>query len=154
MVCVNWLVVCVFYMVGVHSSKEIKHGSFIRGTYHAWWIILGVDQHSAVKMLNGMSLVNLINIIPFTCSPFFPLICRSVGNLRTLHYGSHISEPMIMSIENGDYVRDRPFNLKGGGGGLWFFVSFRNYFFSDNTRVGIFIFFVAQSAKFFFRIPH
>ena len=33
-------------------------------------------------------------------------------------------------------------------GGLWFFVSFRN-FFSDNTRVGIFIFFVVQSAKFF-----
>ena len=33
-------------------------------------------------------------------------------------------------------------------GRLWFFVSFRN-FFSDNTRVRIFIFFVAQSAKFF-----
>jgi hypothetical protein len=44
--------------------------------------------------------------------------------------------------------RDRPFNLKGG---LWFFVSFRN-FFSDNTRVRIFIFFVAQSAKFCSRI--
>ena len=41
-------------------------------------------------------------------------------------------------------IRDRPFNLKGG---LWFFVSFR-IFFSDNTRVGILIFFVAQSAKF------
>jgi hypothetical protein len=36
---------------------------------------------------------------------------------------------------------DRPFNLKGG---LWFFVSFRN-FFSDNTRVRIFIFFVAPN---------
>jgi hypothetical protein len=45
-------------------------------------------------------------------------------------------------------IRDRPFNLKGG---LWFFVSFRN-FFSDNTRVRIFIFFVAQGAKFFSRI--
>jgi hypothetical protein len=32
--------------------------------------------------------------------------------------------------------------------GLWFFVSFR-IFFSDNTRVRIFIFFVAQSANFF-----
>jgi hypothetical protein len=53
-------------------------------------------------------------------------------------------------------IRERPFNLKGGGGGgggggfffkkifyLWFFVSFRNCF-SDNTRVRIFIFFVAQ----------
>jgi hypothetical protein len=42
--------------------------------------------------------------------------------------------------------RDRPFNLKGRG--VLFFVSFRN-FFSDNTRVGIYIFFVAQSANFF-----
>ena len=33
-------------------------------------------------------------------------------------------------------LRDRSFNLKGG---LWFFVSFRN-FFSDNTRVRIFFF--------------
>jgi hypothetical protein len=37
-------------------------------------------------------------------------------------------------------VRDRPFNLQGG---LWFFDSFR-IFFSDNTRVKIFIFFVAE----------
>jgi hypothetical protein len=29
------------------------------------------------------------------------------------------------------YVRDRPFNLKGGG--LWFFVSFRDFF--SNTRL-------------------
>jgi hypothetical protein len=34
-----------------------------------------------------------------------------------------------------------------------FFVSFR-IFFSDNTRVRIFIFFVALSAKFFSRIQH
>jgi hypothetical protein len=40
--------------------------------------------------------------------------------------------------------------LKGGGGGLWFFVSFR-IFFSDNTRVRIFIFFVVQSTNFFFQ---
>ena len=44
-------------------------------------------------------------------------------------------------------VRDRPFNLKrgGGGGGLWFFVSFR-IFFPDNTRVRIFIF-LARKAR-------
>ena len=47
-------------------------------------------------------------------------------------------------------IRDRPFNLKGG---LWFFVSFR-IFFSDDTRVRIFIFFVAQSAIFFSIIQH
>ena len=46
-------------------------------------------------------------------------------------------------------IRDRPFNLQGGG--VWFFVSFR-IFFSDNTKVRIFIFFVAQSAIFFSRI--
>ena len=34
------------------------------------------------------------------------------------------------------------------GGGLWFFVSFRKKI-SDNTRVRIFIFFVAQSTNFF-----
>ena len=52
-------------------------------------------------------------------------------------------------MDTWECVRDRPFNLKGegGGGGLWFFVSFR-IFFSDNTRVRIF-FFVAQSANFF-----
>ena len=36
------------------------------------------------------------------------------------------------------------------GGGLWFFVLFRKMF-SDNTRVRIYIYFVAQSAKFFFQ---
>ena len=57
-------------------------------------------------------------------------------------YVSHFVE-----ITNGAvifcYIRDRPFNLKGwgGGGGLWFFVSFR-IFFLDNTRVRILIFFV------------
>jgi hypothetical protein len=45
------------------------------------------------------------------------------------------------------FLRDRPFNLKGG---LWFFVSLRN-FFSDNTRVRIFLFFDARSAIFFSR---
>ena len=41
--------------------------------------------------------------------------------------------------------RDRPFNLKGG---LRFFVSFRN-FFSDNTRVRIYIF-LSRKARIFF----
>ena len=41
-------------------------------------------------------------------------------------------------------------HLTWKGGGVWFFVSFR-IIFSDNTRVRIFIFFVAQSANFFFQ---
>ena len=45
-------------------------------------------------------------------------------------------------------LRDRPFNLKGGEGGLWFFVSFKN-FFSDNTRVRIF--FLSLKARIFFQ---
>ena len=44
-------------------------------------------------------------------------------------------------------LRDRPFNLQGE---VWFFVSFR-IFFSDNTRVRIFIFLVAQSTEIFFQ---
>ena len=43
-------------------------------------------------------------------------------------------------------LRDRPFNLERGGYGFFCFVQ---NFFSDNTRVRIFIFFVAQSANFF-----
>ena len=49
-------------------------------------------------------------------------------------------------------IRDQPFNLKGGGGGGgWYGFLFRSeFFFSDNTRVRIFIFFVAKR-KFFFQ---
>ena len=56
-----------------------------------------------------------------------------------------------MSLSFGkNLLRDRPFNLQGGYG---FFVSFR-IFHSDNTRVRTFIFFVALSAIFFYRIYH
>ena len=41
-------------------------------------------------------------------------------------------------------VRDRPFNLKGGGGGLCFFVPFRT-----NTRVRILFFYRAKHEFFF-----
>ena len=59
----------------------------------------------------------------------------------SLQYIMNISQSLELSIS----LRDRPFTLKGG---LWFFVSF-GIFFSDNTRVRIFIFFVAESAIFF-----
>ena len=45
-------------------------------------------------------------------------------------------------------LRDRPFNLQGEGGEVWFFVSFI-ILFSDNTRVRMLICFVVQSAIFF-----
>ena len=44
-------------------------------------------------------------------------------------------------------LRDRPFNLKGGGR-VWFFVSFR-IFCSDSTRVSIFFFCRAKREIFF-----
>ena len=53
-------------------------------------------------------------------------------------------------FEDTKGVRDRPFNLKGGGGGGMVFCSFRN-FFSDNTRVRIFIFFCRTKHEFFFQ---
>jgi hypothetical protein len=59
---------------------------------------------------------------------------------NTLSYEGHKLDQLITVLERDsltliDWFRDRPFNLKGGG--LCFFVSFRNLF-SDNTRVKIF----------------
>jgi hypothetical protein len=59
---------------------------------------------------------------------------------------SKISTTSSDVAEYTNYIRDRPFNLKGGG--VWFFVSFRN-FFSDNTRVRIFIFLSRKARNFF-----
>ena len=50
----------------------------------------------------------------------------------------HAHNPNALKTEEKNMsnpLRDRPFNLKGGGE-LWFFVTFR-IFFSDNTRVRI-----------------
>ena len=47
-------------------------------------------------------------------------------------------------------VRDRPFNLQGGGYGFLFRSEF---FFSDNTRVRIFIFFQNLTSNYFFFPP-
>ena len=41
-------------------------------------------------------------------------------------------------------LRDRPFSLKGGGGGGYGFLFRSEIFFSDNTSVRIFIFFVPE----------
>ena len=57
--------------------------------------------------------------------------------ILSLHW-KYIICIMVNITRETNPIRDRPFNLKGG---LWFFVSFR-IFFSDNTRVRIFIIFV------------
>ena len=57
-------------------------------------------------------------------------------------YAFHVSHIIFISLLFPGrlfLLRDRPFNLKGGGG-VWYFVSFRKYF-SDNTRVRIYFFF-------------
>jgi hypothetical protein len=64
-----------------------------------------------------------------------------MSNLSLMNLHRHVQVELDIIID--DFVRDRPFNLKGGRG-LWFFVSFI-IFFSDNTRVRIFIYFVGQS---------
>jgi hypothetical protein len=66
-------------------------------------------------------------------------LCRNKSAVNILQL---ISLPLIVHL-----IRDRPFNLKGEGG-LWFFVSLRN-FFSDNTRVRIFIFLSRKARNFF-----
>ena len=61
------------------------------------------------------------------------------------HLSIHMKTIALYLLHNLSVFRDRPFNLKGG---LWFFVSFRN-FFSDNTRVRIFIFLSCKTRIFF-----
>jgi hypothetical protein len=74
-------------------------------------------------------IINDQNMVAECFNDFFINVAKDIGNVTVVD------------------KNHRPFNLKGG---LWFFVSFRN-FFSDNTRVRIF-FFIGQSANFFSRI--
>jgi hypothetical protein len=47
----------------------------------------------------------------------------------------------------GNCIRDRPFNLKRGG--LWFFVSFRNFFFPTTQELEYYFFYRAKCEIFF-----
>ena len=72
------------------------------------------------------------------------------AKLRSIYY--FVGDRPVHKLSFGPkchelFVRDRPFNLKGG---LWFFASFRN-FFLDNTRNRIFIFFCCAMCEFFFQ---
>ena len=71
-----------------------------------------------------------------------------------MSYEGHNLDQLITVLERDsltliDWLRDRPSNLQGGGGYGCLFRS--EFFFRTNTRVRIFIFFVGQSAKFFFQ---
>ena len=74
-------------------------------------------------------------------------VCQWLATCRWFSQGTLVSST---NKTDHHHIRDQPFNLKGGEGGLWFFVSFR-IFFSDNTRVRIIFLFCAQSAIFFFQ---
>jgi hypothetical protein len=52
---------------------------------------------------------------------------------------------LYFRVHNRLYVRDRPFNLKGG---LWFFVSFRIFF--RTTQELEYYFFLSRKAQIFF----
>ena len=81
----------------------------------------------------------------------YDLIISLRGGLRPMPLTIFLSKACYMpgkGIGIHVCVRDRPFNLQGGG--LCFFFSFR-IFFSDNTRVRIFIFFCRAEREFFFQ---
>jgi hypothetical protein len=78
-------------------------------------------------------------LLVITLSVFFPAIDHPFFKL----FFSFVE--LFLIYEYHCLFRDRPFNLKGG---LRFFVSFRN-FFSDNTRVRIYIF-LSRKARIFF----
>lgn len=67
------LIFLSIYFIITSSCNELKrksnakHESFIRGTYHAWWVILGVDTSSAIQMLHGMYMLtnNWQNFVKF-----------------------------------------------------------------------------------------
>ena len=61
--------------------------------------------------------------------------------------GFFLHFPILLTDDSTYSFRDRPFNLKGG---LWFFVLFRNFFWTTRELEYLF-FFVAQSAIFFFQ---
>ena len=71
----------------------------------------------------------------------FPIrsLCKNLDGVNTNIFLLEKNNWWKIGSKCGDIIliRDRPLTCRGG---LWFFVSFRNYF-SDNTRVSILIFF-------------
>ena len=72
-------------------------------------------------------------------------MCDGIFTWLESSFYNPLKSYVFMAVGNPSWLRDRPFNLKGG---LWFFVSFR-IFFSDNTRIRIFIFCRARREIFF-----
>jgi hypothetical protein len=110
------------YLVSVQQSLFIACTCFILGCYDQR--SLGVSWYSIQAQNNSAA----------ACQT----ICNSTDYFAL----------QVINYLRCKYFRERPFNLKGGA--LWFHVSFR-IFFSDNTRVRIFIFFCRAKREFFFQ---
>ena len=102
-----------------------------------------------IKCWNRLRFVKSTDFKLFHISQPYKTVGKTTDlyNLTNMHGFDTISGKKGMSTFSTS-TRDRPFNLKGGGEGLWFFVSFR-IFFSDNTRVRIFVFCRAKREFFF-----
>jgi hypothetical protein len=113
------------------NKVQMRHGRLIHNLQDCpgWsWEVLSS---------NGRSLESVV------------FLCRSVSAIAHLNVKKRIIVNLIYTAwkEICQYIRDRPFNLKGRGE-VMVFCFVQNFFFSENTRVRI-IFFVAQSANFF-----
>ncbi|CAC5404319.1 unnamed protein product [Mytilus coruscus] len=54
------------------SKSNATHEAFIRGTYHAWWVLLGVDTSSAIRMLNALEDMADVKVMNKTLAGFPP----------------------------------------------------------------------------------
>ena len=86
--------------------------------------------------------------LPTSLSHSGPWLCFTVLDIVLLSQVSmycHLWLHLCIVVS----IRDRPFNLKAAGGGLWFFVSFRNVFFRI-TRELEYLLILSRKARIFF----
>ena len=82
--------------------------------------------------------------LPTSLSHSGPWLCFTVLDIVLLSQVSmycHLWLHLCIVVS----IRDRPFNLKGAGGGLWFFVSFRNVFFRITRELEYLLIFFQNS---------
>jgi hypothetical protein len=107
-----------------NAPKKAIWTTAVKRKIHEHWSKPIVE---SIPYYNGLRYLSCVNLDKGKLHPILKISCSSKGDLHRL--------PTKLKL-----LRDQPFNLQGGGGGVWFFVSFRNVF-SDNTRARIFIFF-------------
>ena len=115
----NFIPVCVILL---HKDSDFKNCS---------WLISKKVYAGSYSLLYAKFQFNLL-----------PKIFQLYHGRNKLHF----NKMMISTLNLTNVVRDRPFNLKGGGVMVFCFVQ---KFFLDNTRVRIFIFFSHKAWIFF-----